>query len=121
MHVKHVKDVPKETVKVGRGVYKQVLIGPDEGPNFAMRRFTIEPGGYMPTHTNQVEHEQFVLSGRARIQIGDSTYDVGPGDIVFIPAGVPHRYTTLGKEPFTFICVVPNRPDNIVILEEETP
>jgi len=118
MSVKHAQDVPYQEVNAGKGVTKQVLIGPDEGPNFAMRRFTIAPGGFMPKHTNEVEHEQYVLSGRARIAIEDEEFEVGPGDVVFIPARASHWYRTLGDEPFVFICVVPNKPDQTTILSE---
>ena len=118
MSVKHAQEVPYQEISAGKGVTKQVLIGPDEGPNFAMRRFTIAPGGFMPKHTNEVEHEQYVLSGRARIAIGDEEFEVGPGDVVFIPARTPHWYRTLGDEPFVFICVVPNQPDQTTILSE---
>ena len=58
----------------------QVLLGPEDGmPNFAMRRFVMGEGGGMPLHTNTVEHEQYVLAGRARISIGDQLYDVAAG------------------------------------------
>ena len=105
------------TVAAGTGTTMQFLIGPDEAPNFAMRRFTMEPGGGMPLHTNEVEHEQFVTRGRARIGIGDEEYNVKSGDVVFIPAGVPHFYESTGEEPFEFLCLVPNGPDKIEILE----
>ncbi len=117
MPVKSVHEIPAEPLRVGEGAFRQVLIGPDEGPHFAMRRFVIEPGGYMPKHTNEVEHEQYVLRGRAQIGIGEEVYEVGPGSVVFIPAGTPHWYRTLGDEPFEFICVVPNQEDRITLLE----
>ena len=113
MYVKHADDVDKEEISVGANAYRQVLIGPSEGPNFAMRRFVIGPGGHFPRHTNTVEHEQFVLSGRAQISIGDETFEVSAGNVVFIPAGVPHWYKTLGDAPFEFLCVVPNKEDQI--------
>lgn len=103
--------VPPEPVPAGTGTTKRVLIGPDEGPNFALRKFTMEPGGGMPLHTNEVEHEQYVLRGRARVVIGDEVLEVKRDDAVFIPAGVPHSYETMGEEPFEFLCVVPNLPD----------
>ncbi len=121
MGVKHADHVPAEPITAGRGVHKQVLIGPEEAPHFAMRRFTIAPGGFMPKHTNRVEHEQYVLSGHARIGIGDEVYQVGPGNVVYIPAGVPHWYATVGDEPFVFICVVPNQEDVTTLLEEGHP
>ena len=104
-------------IEAGTGTTMQVLIGPDEAPHFAMRRFSMEPGGGMPLHTNEVEHEQFVTRGRARIGIGEEEYEVNAGDVVFIPAGVPHFYESTGDEPFEFLCLVPNGPDKIEILE----
>ena len=119
MSRKNTKDIPTQSVNAGSGTVRQVLIGPDEGPNFSMRRFIMEPGGGMPNHTNTVEHEQYVLGGVARVGIGDEVIEVTEGDVVFIPAGVPHWYESLGPEQFEFLCVVPNGPDQIRIVESE--
>ncbi len=113
MIVRRANDVPAEQVAAGTRTTRQVLIGPDEGPHFAMRRFIMEPGGGMPRHTNTVEHEQYVLRGAARIGIGDDVFDVQAGDVVFIPAGTPHWYEAKAGEPFEFLCMVPNKPDTI--------
>ena len=100
-------------VRAGAATRSQVLLGPADGmPHFAMRRFVMGEGGGMPRHTNTVEHEQFVLRGRARISIGDEHFEVGPEDVVFIPAGAVHDYTVL-EAPFEFLCMVPNLPDTI--------
>jgi quercetin dioxygenase-like cupin family protein len=116
LRVRPAAAIPAESVKAGAGTTRQVLIGPDVGPHFALRKFTIHPGGSMPPHHNTVEHEQYVLRGRARVGIGDATYSVGPDDVVFIPAGTPHWYRTEGREPFEFLCVVPNGPDTITLV-----
>ena len=117
MAVKRADDVPREPVKAGRRTYRQMLIGPGEAPNFALRRFIMEPGGGIPNHTNTVEHEQFVLRGRARIGIGDETFDVEAGDAIYIPALTPHWYEVEGEEPFEFLCVVPNAPDRVEFVD----
>lgn len=116
--VKHAEDVSAEPVSAGQGTTRQLLIGPDEGPNFAMRRFIMQPGGGMPPHTNTVEHEQYVLRGRATIGIAGRTVDVQGGDVVFIPAGTPHWYRAKDGEPFEFLCIVPNLPDTIELVPE---
>jgi quercetin dioxygenase-like cupin family protein len=116
--VRHSADVPHETVNAGTKTTRQVLIGPDEGPHFAMRRFVMQPGGGMPPHTNTVEHEQYVLSGRATIGIGDRTVEVSRGDVLYIPAGTPHWYKAHEGENFEFLCVVPNLPDKIELVDE---
>jgi len=113
MVFKHVSRVPEEPVAAGTGTTRQVLIGPGEGPNFAMRRFIMKPGGGIPRHSNTVEHEQYVLRGRARVGVGEEVVSVREGDVLFIPAGTPHWYEVEGDEAFEFICVVPNQPDRI--------
>ena len=117
MNVKRIDSITAETVQSGVGVTKKVLISHEEAPNFAMRCFEIQPGGSMPNHTNQVEHEQFVLSGSAKIGIGEEIVAVKKDDIVFIPADVPHWYRNSGDEPFIFLCLVPNKPDVTTILK----
>ncbi len=117
MAVKHVEEISASPVAAGSGTRMQVLISSDEAPNFALRRFIMEPGGRMPLHTNDVEHEQYVLGGRAQVAIGGEVFEVAAGNIVFIPVGVPHSYRTLGDEPFEFLCTVPNTPDTVKVIE----
>jgi len=118
MTVRHADQIPTEPVSAGSGTERQVLIGPDEGPNFSLRRFIMQPGGGMPLHTNTVEHEQYVLRGRGRIGIGEEVMEVQADSVVFIPAGVPHWYEAIGEEPFEFLCAVPNEPDEVKIMDD---
>lgn len=116
--VRKADTVPAAEVAAGRGTRVQVLVGPDEGaPNFALRRFSMDEGGGIPLHTNAVEHEQYVLRGRARITVGGRVHEVSADDTLFIPAGVPHAYEVL-EGPFQFLCVVPNGEDRIRMVEE---
>ena len=116
MPVRNAKNIPEEAVTAGTNTTRQVLWASEEMPNFAMRKFRIEPGGSMPAHTNSVEHEQYVLRGKARIGLGEETIEVQQDDVIFIPAGLPHWYETVGDEPFEFLCMVPNQPDEIRII-----
>ena len=116
--VKRAVEVPGKAVSAGRATEVQVLLGPDDGaPHFAMRRFVMGEGGGMPRHTNTVEHEQYVLRGRARVSAGDQVHEVAGGDVLYIPAGMPHSYEVV-EAPFEFLCLVPNLPDKLEILEE---
>jgi len=103
-------------VKAGQGTTMQVLISAEEAPNFAFRKFVMEPHGGMPKHTNLIEHEQYVLKGSGIIEIGDEVFEVTAGDAVYIPGNVSHSYQA-GKEGLEFICVVPNKEDKIELLE----
>jgi len=105
-------------VPAGEATTIQVLVSPDEGPHFALRKFVMQPGGGMPRHTNEVEHEQYVLQGRALVGLGDDEVEARAGDVLLIPAGLPHWYRNIGDEPYEFLCIVPNLPDKIKILED---
>lgn len=115
--VKRSESVGLDEVRAGRATRSQVLLGAGDGtPNFAMRRFVMGAGGGMPYHTNTVEHEQYVLRGRARVRIGDDVHAVEAGTVLYIPAGVPHSYEVV-EAPFEFLCMVPNAPDTIELVE----
>ena len=118
MSVKHSNDVEAKNVAAGKDTTIQVLISAQEGPNFALRRFTMQKGGGMPRHTNTLEHEQYVLQGEATITIDDETHHVKMGDVVFIPEGAIHSYQNTGEELFEFLCIIPNKEDTIIIVDE---
>lgn len=115
--VRRAGDVPADEVDAGTATRVRVLVGERDGaPHFTMRKFSMGEGGGMPRHANRVEHEQYVLAGRARIGIGDEVHEVASGDVLYIPAGTPHSYRVV-EAPFEFLCVVPNAEDSIEIVE----
>jgi quercetin dioxygenase-like cupin family protein len=118
MPIRRADDVEAKTVVGARATTIQVLISAQEGPHFALRKFSMQKGGGMPRHTNRVEHEQYVLRGEATITIGDETHHVTAGDVVFIPAEAAHSYENTGDGPFEFLCIVPNQEDSITMVGE---
>ncbi|WP_115863236.1 cupin domain-containing protein [Halorussus litoreus] len=111
-------DIEYEDVGAAEGMRKGVLVSEDHGaPNFAIRRFELDPGASVPEHTNEVEHEQYVLSGEYTVGIDDEEYTVSEGDSLLIPAGVVHWYRNEGDEPGSFLCAVPNGDDEIELVE----
>ena len=80
MSVRHVDTRPAQDVAAGKDTKIQVLIGPDQGPNFALRRFIMEPGGGMPLHTGVRELWPKDRRGRRRAQrlsIGGRAWKAG--------------------------------------------
>jgi quercetin dioxygenase-like cupin family protein len=109
--------------KVERGVSTEIawlLDRRDGAPNFEMRKFTIKPGGSIPKHYHpDIEHEQYVLSGRYRVGIGSRVHTVKQGDSIFIPKGTPHWYKNTGKEDAEFLCIIPRKETYGSIYVEE--
>jgi quercetin dioxygenase-like cupin family protein len=111
-------DVEYESVDAADGLEKGVLIDDRDGaPNFAIRRFVLEAGAEVPEHTNEVEHEQYVLEGEYTVGIEDEEYEVEAGDSLLIPAGTVHWYRNESDEPGAFLCAVPNGDDEIELVE----
>ena len=116
--IRRSNDIDYEPVSAADGLEKGVLIGDDHGaPNFAIRRFVLEAGAEVPEHTNEVEHEQYVLKGEYTVGIGDEEYEVSAGDSLLIPGGTVHWYRNEGDKQGAFICAVPNGDDAIELLE----
>ena len=116
--IRRAGDAEYETVDAADGMRKGVLLDERAGaPNFAMRRFVLDPGASVPEHTNDVEHEQYVLEGEYTVGIDGEEHTVSAGDSLLIPAGVVHSYRNDGDQQGAFICVVPNGDDAIELVE----
>ena len=79
--VKQAASVEARPVERGEKAFIQVLIGPEDGaPHFILRKFTLLPGGRIPKHRHPtLEHEQYVLSGRMKVTLGDEVREVAAG------------------------------------------
>jgi quercetin dioxygenase-like cupin family protein len=111
-------DVEYESVDAANGLEKGILIDERDGaPNFSIRRFVLGAGTEVPKHTNEVEHEQYVLEGEYTVGIGDKEHEVEAGDSLLIPAGTVHWYRNERDEDGAFLCAVPNGDDEIELLE----
>ena len=90
------------------GVTFRLLVGREHGaPNFAMRHFTVTPGGHTPLHQHNYEHEVLIMAGKALVRAGDTHRDVHGGDVIFMPANVLHQFKNIGDEDLKFVCLVP--------------
>lgn len=90
-------------------VFVRWLVGRRTGAKtYAMRHFEIKPGGIIPLHTHEEEHQIFVLQGEAKVLGGGEKLVAKKDDVVFVPSNLPHGYdNTEGTELFRFICVIP--------------
>jgi len=57
------------------------------------------PGAGPRLHRHPYEEVFVVLEGRATYVVGDREYEVGAGDVVVVPAGLPHRFVNSGDGP----------------------
>ena len=102
-------DLQDVTMPGSHGCKVRWLIGKsDEAPNFAMREFEVEPGGYTPKHHHPYEHEVFVLDGEGVVIEGEVEHPLRSGDVVYVQPDEVHQFRNSGDRPLKFLCLVPN-------------
>ena len=93
------------------GVRIQWLIDDANGaPNFAMRRFLIEPGGHTPFHSHEWEHEVYIIRGRGLLVTDEGEREVGPDTAILVAPAERHQFCALPEGTLEFLCLVPNGP-----------
>ena len=66
------------------------------------------PGGGAVLHTHPYEEVFVTLEGEATFTGGDDTIEVGAGQIVVAPAGVPHKFVNSGSGPLRQVDIHPS-------------
>ena len=99
-----------------------IEIGNDDGDEqVSVARARVEPGVTTAWHRlDGISERYLILTGTGRVEIGDDIVaEVGPGDLVRIPAGTRQRISNTGSEDLIFyaICAPRFRQENYQSLE----
>ena len=93
------------------GVRKHELIGEAEGATrYRVRYFDVPAGGRTARERHPHDHGVVIVTGRARVTLGDEVHEVGEGDVVYVPGDELHCFEALDERPLGFICVVEPKP-----------
>ena len=113
MLIKQPKNVHSQVMQMpgAKDVSMQLMIGrEDEAPNFAMRLFTVQPGGHTPLHSHNYEHEVMIVKGEGLAVSGEDgsiTTPVKAGDAVLVSPNEMHQFKNNSKDEMKFLCLVP--------------
>ena len=84
-------------------------------PEYGLRFFTIQPGGYIPIHNHFYHQTMYMLSGSFECWRFDPETNelaervvVEIGDAVHVPSMEPHGMKNTGQDPATFLCCICN-------------
>lgn len=111
MVVKHISEVPVQTMEGYNGVSKQILIGRDDGSEeVVVRCFRLEPGGATPYHSHDFPHLVKVEEGEGvAVDADGNEHSLHVGRLVYIPDNEMHGFKNPGTAPFVILCIVPGR------------
>jgi quercetin dioxygenase-like cupin family protein len=110
MLIRRAEDIPGKPMDMDgvKGVSMRLIVGRSDGaPTFAMRHFTVEPGGYTPHHSHNYEHEVYIVEGSGRVEQSGEQHDIRAGDVVFVQPNNVHQFVNTGTTPLKFLCMVP--------------
>ena len=93
------------------------VLTPQEDKDFIVRKIVLQEGGFMPNHTNEIQHQQFVLDGEAKVVIDGKEYHAKKGDFLYIPAGSSHYYEACYGQHYEFLCMITTKEDKIEFLD----
>ena len=67
-------------------------------PALSLGLYVLPAGGEDPQSPHGQDEVYFVVSGRAAITVGEETTQVARGSVVYVPAGVPHRFHHISED-----------------------
>jgi mannose-6-phosphate isomerase-like protein (cupin superfamily) len=82
-----------------------------ETPRFFVDVYVLRAGQVQAAHTHTAEDKCYhVLAGRGTVTSGDERLAVGPGHIVFCPAGEAHGVENSGQEDLRLLVFMAPHP-----------
>jgi quercetin dioxygenase-like cupin family protein len=89
----HLDDLLAERAASGR-LYHEFL----RRDSLSVGLYVLPAGGADPQRPHDQDEVYYVLSGRARFRVGERDRPVGPGAVLFVEAGLAHRFEAIEEE-----------------------
>lgn len=90
MLVHELADLLHDRAEAGRAYHEFLRV-----PSMSMGLYHLPAGGSDPQQPHREDEVYYVVNGQATIRVGTEDRPVGPGAVIFVAAGVPHRFHTI--------------------------
>ncbi len=82
------------------------------GQGCNIRCIQVPPGGGSPAgrHVHTFEQIYYIISGVMDLEVDGKEFKVGPGSLVYLPLGVPHRNWNGSNEPVVHLALMVPEP-----------
>ncbi len=97
--------------RVAKGIYPELGF---PAYNFVTFFVDVPPGAATSRHSHGEEMKYF-LEGRGRETVGDESYEVERGDIIFVPAKTSHRTENSGSSPLVYFSIGQGRGTPVAV------
>src|SRR5215210_3913533 len=93
MHAFELSQVDEERAKLGK-LYLEFL----RVPSISAGLYVLKAGRVDPQRPHTEDEIYYVVRGRATITVADEDRPVEPGSVIYVAAGVPHRFHTIEED-----------------------
>ncbi|MCB0115113.1 MAG: cupin domain-containing protein [Caldilineaceae bacterium] len=76
-------------------------------PSMSMGLYELTADSVDPQHPHNEDEVYYLVSGRAQIHVGGEDRPVGPGSVVFVAAGVEHRFHSIEEDLSVLVVFAP--------------
>lgn len=105
MDVRNLAEVPAFVTKDGSEIRELLAHRNSCLRQQSLAEARLPPGGQTTPHYHvRTEEIYYILEGSGRMQIGQESRPVGPGDAIAIPPGAVHTIRNTGGGPLRFLC-----------------
>jgi len=101
-HFFHIDDLSRQRGEKGR-LYLEFL----RVPTMSAGVYVLAKGGTDPQKPHREDEMYYVVRGRARMQIGSDHAEVRPGSVIFVEAGLEHRFYDVQEELEVLVSFAP--------------
>ena len=92
-------------IPVFRAITRQTLFS-EPALGCELRYFEMAAGGYSTLERHEHSHAVMVFRGHGKCLLGGEVRDVGPHDLITIPAWTWHQFRAEADAPLGFLCMV---------------
>ena len=80
-----------------------------KGDNLSLGLYSLRTGDEDTQQPHTEDEVYYVVSGHAKLKVGDNDRSVKPGSIVFVSAGVEHRFHEITETLMVMVVFAPPR------------
>jgi mannose-6-phosphate isomerase-like protein (cupin superfamily) len=89
--------------RIGNRAYLEFL----RVPTMSAGLYELPAGGVDPQQPHKEDEIYYIVSGRAQIRVANEDRPVEPGSIVFVAAGVEHRFHSIEEDLSILVLFAP--------------
>jgi len=76
-------------------------------PALSAGLYVLPAGGTDPQSPHKEDEMYYVIRGRARMKVGNEDQQIGAGSIIFVAAGIEHRFFDIAEELTVLVFFAP--------------